>query len=88
MSYVVKILMLFIFVFNITSDLTDNGSQYLRQLLENYQQVNYTYIGDILISEEDNHLHPNQIVTVNIFLACNKIKKLHIPNWLYETIFY
>lgn len=44
MSYVVKILMLFIFVFNITFNLTDNGSQYLRQLLENYQQVNYTYI--------------------------------------------
>lgn len=86
MSYVVKILMLFIFVFNITSNLTDNGSQYLRQLLENCQQVNYTYRGDILISEEDNHLHPNQTVMVNIFLACNKINKLHIPNSGYMNI--
>lgn len=39
------------------------------QLLENYQQVNSTYIGDILISEEDNHLHPKQIVKLTSYIC-------------------
>ena len=49
------------FVFSINSHLQLMEAIIWGQLLENCQQVNYTYLGGIFISEEDNYLHPEQV---------------------------
>lgn len=50
---------MFVFIFHIASGKQLIEGSIWDQLLESYQEVNYTYLGNILIPEEDNDLHPN-----------------------------